>query len=1297
MKKVIVVLFVSVVSICSGQSLLVATADSLFELGQYEKAAAQFQLASIAYKKAGNWKNTITCLDAQRVCWESRADWGNAFAVLQKSYRLSKDSLNEKFDYNTIAYSKNSAIQINLESLQYFEKALRLFENWRGADELVTSIQWYCFAGYRLMQETYLSDVRYRLNSDNLISAEENHYDLLNVWLKRLLDKKLIRAERLVASGQDSSIFFYTKSLINRDSSLWNLYRAAEEWIKTGNFNSDSVFLSFLMHWENKEPDQTQYHQLLGWYEERNLNYDAALEHYSECSSYEYNECLVRKAKAFKNGLLSIPKIMSRDTAKANLLFKKATKSRKKKEYGISGGLWFEAAIEFIKLNCWNRAYQCIYNAGIDEYKDEMGGDVSKYLSLAQKLIPVIFQEGTLEYGKANWQVGQTLLSRNENHYAFEHLFKAVPVFESSQSNTVQLALLYFEIGNASKNLMDFETAIRFHEKSLSLYNKMAVFPASTINDLNLLLAEEYYEVRDYEPALHHLQRITASTEAQHNKQKWVPLLKYMEGKIFLSQKNESAAVKSFEEARKYLYEDQFRKFLDEYNRDPYDLNFKTLDKLYDANDFGKLVDLRQRILNSMASLIHKNPSLMKEIELVIDNNYLNKNLTRYTLIKSLNLLGFYKLDQGSNIHQRSNWLSESRNLNDSTNLDTLVVAWDNFSRAIMLNSINNYNPQDITAETMENPPLGIPENPAINSYQYGDLLLESYLGRARICFQYFEYGYDSIYLWYAQKYILKCDSILSRARNFFTNESSKLNLAESGAKVYELGAKVSYMMAVNEPYQRDNVFQFMEKGKSNILRQSLAEVKAQYYSGVPDSLLSKERSFRTKLFELYRKLADSKQNVDSGDNMTQLDSLKEEIFTFEQLQLNLSASLEKNYPNYFNLKSDHNLIESSWSLSDALQEDEALIEYMLGEENIFIAICSKGKRIQVNAIASDTLLPRYIKGLRNSISFQSKDEFIQCSNWLYEKIFAGVDRFLDKLPHIKKLIIIPDNLLGYIPFEVLMPKTQTSEYASLPYLIKKFEIRYAYSATMFLEQSRYQPLTEDSAFVAFAPVFNDSNKTNFLVKSCERFYQHTETPNQTTRAFSRDGKHITPLPHTEGEVRQIAMNLKRKDMFTKFFVFKDAREEVLKSDEMIRYKYIHMATHGIINDHFPAASGLLLSQDSTGREDGILYTGEIYAIKLNADMVVLSACETGLGKVVKGEGILGITRGWLYAGAKNLVVSLWKVADESTAVLMVDFYNYLFSGKSKAEALQQAKLKMINESKYNNPYFWAPFILIGN
>jgi CHAT domain-containing protein len=157
------------------------------------------------------------------------------------------------------------------------------------------------------------------------------------------------------------------------------------------------------------------------------------------------------------------------------------------------------------------------------------------------------------------------------------------------------------------------------------------------------------------------------------------------------------------------------------------------------------------------------------------------------------------------------------------------------------------------------------------------------------------------------------------------------------------------------------------------------------------------------------------------------------------------------------------------------------------------------------------------------------------------------------------------------------------------------------------------------------------------------------------------------------------------------------ASEASLKSSRLDDYRYVHFATHGLVNEPKPKLSGLMLAPVDSPQEDDILYLGEIYNLSLNADLVVLSACETGVGKLVKGEGLIGLTRGFLYAGAANLLVSLWQVNDASTANLMIDFYQNLLAGKSKAAALREAKLRLLEQqTKYAKPYHWAPFVLIG-
>ncbi|MFO7843711.1 MAG: CHAT domain-containing protein, partial [Bacteroidales bacterium] len=275
------------------------------------------------------------------------------------------------------------------------------------------------------------------------------------------------------------------------------------------------------------------------------------------------------------------------------------------------------------------------------------------------------------------------------------------------------------------------------------------------------------------------------------------------------------------------------------------------------------------------------------------------------------------------------------------------------------------------------------------------------------------------------------------------------------------------------------------------------------------------------------------------------------------------------------------------------------------------------------------------------------------------------------------------------------------------PYLIKQYNISYSYSGNLF-----YQTFTKESSteieisdlndWLALAPVFDDSNTAGLTMRTRELLREFDAELNDTigTRGRLLDGEYISSLPGTESEVRSIFDELDRQGKRALVQIRKKANEDFVKSGSVKDYKFLHFATHGIVNTENPELSGIFLAQDSTLNEDGILYSGEIYNLELNADLTVLSACETGLGKIKKGEGLIGLTRALLYAGSKNIIVSLWKVADESTSDLMVDFYKNLLEEEREKQAfshaLQQAKLKMINEEKYAHPFYWSPFILIG-
>ena len=270
------------------------------------------------------------------------------------------------------------------------------------------------------------------------------------------------------------------------------------------------------------------------------------------------------------------------------------------------------------------------------------------------------------------------------------------------------------------------------------------------------------------------------------------------------------------------------------------------------------------------------------------------------------------------------------------------------------------------------------------------------------------------------------------------------------------------------------------------------------------------------------------------------------------------------------------------------------------------------------------------------------------------------------------QVTILPDGILNYIPFEVLItrePKEgKDSPYEKLDYLGKKYALSYSQSASVYLSMlarsSTPEQDTEIKELVAFGdPLYLDQ-------------YKRLEFSGEEVQSIA------TLFPG--GEVN--------------LFLRENANETNAKKENILpAYKYIHFATHGLVDENNPGRSGLVLSQDKSKPEDGILRAEEISLMKLNAELVVLSACQTGLGKMIRGEGMIGLSRSFMYAGTSAVVVSLWSVSDQSTNLLMNRFYeNHILHKLSKADALQQARNSMIRESTYAHPFFWAPFVLTG-
>jgi len=561
---------------------------------------------------------------------------------------------------------------------------------------------------------------------------------------------------------------------------------------------------------------------------------------------------------------------------------------------------------------------------------------------------------------------------------------------------------------------------------------------------------------------------------------------------------------------------------------------------------------------------------------------------------------------------------------------------------------------------------------------------------------------------------------LIDRTRRGYKAEAAKLFLAERTTETYEQAIQIARALyrAAGDPQYQEHAWQFAEKSRAGMLLDALAEAEAKKFAGIPDSLLEKERRLRAGLAFQEKRVLEEDVKGSAADSAKIL-AWQAELFDLKRAYENLLAHFEASHPDYFNLKYQNKIASATEIREQLLDERTALVEYFVGRDSLYIFALAND-RLDLKSAPRDSLLEQRVTELRSAIVEQNYGRYARAAYALHQILLGPIERALDR----ENLIIIPDGALCFVPFEALLTDTAgvhapIKDYRALPFLLKKHAIRYGYSATLLLETTRRQrsPLARD--YLAFAPLFAGG------VASDSSFPDQLSIKESRSSAEFVAAQHMTDttrviaagfLPATKEEVRGV-QNLfrERAGFFARWFgndaqvrLEQQASEAYLKSTRLADFRYVHFATHGFVNESKPKLSGLLLAPEraasapfeppvASQKEDGILYLGEIYNLNLNADLVVLSACETGLGKMAKGEGLIGLARGFLYAGAANLLVSLWQVNDASTANLMIDFYRNRLEGKSKAAALREAKLRMIERhAKYAKPYHWAPFVLIG-
>lgn len=522
---------------------------------------------------------------------------------------------------------------------------------------------------------------------------------------------------------------------------------------------------------------------------------------------------------------------------------------------------------------------------------------------------------------------------------------------------------------------------------------------------------------------------------------------------------------------------------------------------------------------------------------------------------------------------------------------------------------------------------------------------------------------------------------------NSYAVEDNKLILFRLGASIlFDRSiyyAHELYKITGDKKYL-DKAFFWSERSKSTLLVNALSNRANQHYIDLPESIKKQEKQLQNQSKTLDKKLVETTTKAEKQAVLQEINRLQLKIEKFKE-------NIEKDYPDYYEYRYDTKVATIS-QLQQNLTGNQVLIEYFLGMEHQYAFVISKEEAaiialdIEPADFEKNTHLLRKVltdyKYIKEEPT-KSKKQFAVAANYFYQKFMAAA---LKNIPSEKHLIIVPDGALGHLPFEIFLTNyTQDAvSYQTMPYLLHDYSVSYGYSATVYLTQKNQQKKRSiaKKGVLAFAADYDNTGLTDMLVRG------------KRGEAITNIRKTLEPLPGAKAEVATL-----RDHLYGEFFDDNNANEEVFKATAK-DYSIIHLAMHGMLDTRSPILSSLIFSEDSATKEDNFLRAYEIAQMDLNADLVVLSACETGYGKFQQGEGIMSLAHSFTYAGASSVLNSLWQVNDFSTGQIMKNYYTNLARGFTKDKALQNAKLEYLENTTTEiaqHPAYWAAFVQQGN
>lgn len=538
-----------------------------------------------------------------------------------------------------------------------------------------------------------------------------------------------------------------------------------------------------------------------------------------------------------------------------------------------------------------------------------------------------------------------------------------------------------------------------------------------------------------------------------------------------------------------------------------------------------------------------------------------------------------------------------------------------------------------------------------------------------------------------------------------------------------------AYVLLLVKSGKRERALHAAEKGRGRVFLELLAEAQGEVREGVDPELRGEEQRLLSELSTLRERVVGARSQPQEERDPDLISRLQREEQDVERALHTVEARIRAENPRYAALTQP-----TAWELPDIqeklLDEDTALLEYVLSDEGSLL-FCVLKDGLEVFPLPPKGEIETRVRELRAAVlhglhRYPHGEE-------LYRDLVAPAAGLIEG----KDLLVCADGVLHYLPFsllltgppeegdgdgeppggrlrgtpgdeeEALLEKVRADlaplpafDFGSLPYLLRRHAISYAPSATvagMVREEAR----GERSYHADLAALADPRGLGG------EEGVEGEALPLGLQAALTHTRDALEPIPATADEVWALAGLLAGGGLPTEHPERLDRGRLVLRTagaatkEEVERltsgersFRFLHIATHGLLDPEKPQFSGLVFTP--RGGKDPFWRTFEIFNARIPSELVVLSACETGLGRMVSGEGIVGLTRAFLYAGAPSVCVSLWKVAEESSPRLMEAFYRRVLAGEPKAVALQGAQLELVEQTPYAHPFWWAPFVLVG-